>query len=47
VKEEEIRGDFSSSFQFAWLRETRFDSRDPNGEGAAAWSILLRKREER
>jgi SAM-dependent methyltransferase len=47
VKEEEIRGDFASSFEFEWLRETRFDTRDPKGEGALAWSILLRRREER
>lgn len=43
IKEEEIRADFSS-FEFEWLREARFDSRDPAGKGALAWSILLRRK---
>jgi len=44
VKEEEIRGDFSKSFEFQWLRETQFDTMEPNGKGALAWSVLLRKK---
>ena len=44
VKEEELRGDFSKSFQFDWLREVRFDTTDPKGKGAMAWSVLLRRK---
>ena len=44
VKEKEIRADFSDAFDFEWLRETRFDSTDPNRAGAWAWSILLRRK---
>jgi len=44
VKEEEIRGDFSKAFDFTWLKETRFDSRDPKREGPWAWSILLKRK---
>ena len=43
VKEEELRGDFSASFDFQWLREIRFESTDPNAKGPLAWSALLRK----
>ena len=46
VKEEEIRADFSSSFEFEWLRETRFDTFEPEGTGALAWSVLLRRKPE-
>jgi SAM-dependent methyltransferase len=41
VKEEEIRADFSKQFEFDELRETRFDSADPQKKGALAWFILL------
>jgi len=44
VKEEEIRGDFSEGFEFRWLRETRFDTVAPSGQGALAWSILLQRK---
>jgi len=45
VKEEEIRGDFSELFDFQWLKEIKFDSRDPNNtNGPMAWSILLRRK---
>jgi SAM-dependent methyltransferase len=46
VKEEEIRGDFSPSFHIEWLRETRFDSRGGDRQGAVAWSVLLRRKAE-
>ena len=46
VREEELRGDFSASFDFQWLRETRFDSTDPNATGAMAWSAMLRRKAE-
>ncbi len=46
VQEEEIRADFSSLFEFEWLRETQFDSRNPEEKGALAWSIRLRRKEE-
>lgn len=45
VKEEEIRADFAKHFEIVELRETRFDSIDPNGKGALAWSVLLRRKE--
>jgi SAM-dependent methyltransferase len=44
VKEEELRGDFTESFQFEWLREIRFDTMDPKGKGALAWSVLLQRK---
>ncbi len=47
VKEEEIRNDFSPAFDFVWLRETKFDTRDPKRQGALAWSILLRRKGEK
>ncbi len=45
VKEEEIRADFSKAFAIDALRETRFDTSDPNRKGALAWVILLRRKE--
>jgi SAM-dependent methyltransferase len=47
IKESEIRGDFSESFDFQHLREIRFDSRDLNRKGAPAWSVLLRRKDEK
>lgn len=44
VTEEEIRGDFSKLFEIVELRETRFDSADPKGSGALAWSVLLKRK---
>jgi cyclopropane fatty-acyl-phospholipid synthase-like methyltransferase len=44
VKEEELRADFSSGFEFQWLKTTRFDTGDPNAQGALAWSVLLRRK---
>lgn len=44
VTEEEIRGDFAKHFEILELRETRFDSIDPGGTGALAWSVLLRRK---
>jgi SAM-dependent methyltransferase len=44
IKEEELRADFSKLFEFQWLRETRFDSADPQRPGALAWSVLLRRK---
>jgi len=44
VKEEELRGDFSESFDFEWLRETRFDPCNAVTKGALAWSALLRRK---
>jgi len=45
VKEEELRGDFSSDFEFVRFDTVRFDSRDPNRQGALAWSVLLRRKD--
>lgn len=44
VKEEEIRADFAKHFEIVALRETHFDTLDPKGKGALAWSVLLKKR---
>lgn len=46
VKEADIRADFGRSFDFQSLRETHFDTTDPNRKGALAWSILLRRKSE-
>jgi SAM-dependent methyltransferase len=46
VREADIRADFGPSFEFEWLRETHFDSTDPNRKGALAWLILLRRKAE-
>jgi SAM-dependent methyltransferase len=43
VKEEELRGDFSADFEFVRLDTVRFDSINPNKQGALAWSALLRR----
>lgn len=43
VKEEELRGDFSTDFEFTRLDTVRFDSVNPNEQGALAWSVLLRR----
>jgi SAM-dependent methyltransferase len=45
VTEEEIRSDFSKLFEILHLRETRFDSIDPKGTGALAWSVLMRRKD--
>jgi len=44
VKEEELRGDFSSAFDFVRLDTVHFDSVDPNQKGALAWLVLLRRK---
>jgi methyl halide transferase len=46
VREADIRADFGAWFEFQWLRETRFDTTEPNRKGARAWSILLRRKPE-
>jgi SAM-dependent methyltransferase len=46
VREETIRNDFSTLFDFEWLRDIQFDTRDPGSQGPSAWSIHLRRREE-
>lgn len=44
IKEQEIRSDFSALVDFEWFREIRFDSRNPGGKGALAWSVLMRRK---
>jgi len=44
VKEDEIRRDFSAPFDVQWLREIRFDTPNPERQGALAWSVLLRRK---
>lgn len=46
VKEETIRNDFSTLFDFQWLRDVRFDSRNPDAKGPSAWSIHLRRKDQ-
>ena len=46
VREEELRGDFSSAFDFVRLDTVHFDSVDPKKQGALAWSVLLRRKAE-
>ena len=46
VKEETIRNDFSKLFEFEWLRGIRFDTRNASANGASAWSIHLRRKDE-
>ena len=45
VKEADIRRDFARGFEIERLEETRFDTTDPNRQGALAWRILLRRKE--
>jgi methyl halide transferase len=44
VKEDELRADFAEDFEIESLRETRFDTADPQRPGAMAWAILLRRK---
>ncbi len=44
VAEEDIRADFSSLFDFEWLKETRFETSNPAARGPLAWSVLLRRK---
>lgn len=44
VKEEELRGDFSTDFDFVKLQTVRFDSTEPDGQGALGWLALLRRK---
>ena len=43
ISEETIRKDFSKLFDFEWLRDIHFDSRNPDAKGPSAWSIHLRR----
>jgi cyclopropane fatty-acyl-phospholipid synthase-like methyltransferase len=43
VTEEELRADFSADFDFVGLDTVRFDSTNPNVQGALAWLVLLRR----
>ena len=47
VAEEDIRGDFSSLFDFEWMQETRFETSNPAARGPLAWSVMLRRKEQR
>jgi methyl halide transferase len=44
VAEEDIRSDFSSLFDFEWLRETRFETTNTLSMGPLAWSVMLRRK---
>jgi SAM-dependent methyltransferase len=44
VAEEDIRSDFSSLFDFEWIRETRFETFQPNSIGPLAWSVMMRRK---
>jgi len=43
VDETDLVNDFASTFDFEQLKEIRFDTADPNAQGALAWSVLLRR----
>jgi SAM-dependent methyltransferase len=45
VSEEQLRGDFAESFEFRWLKQTNFDTREEGGKGALAWSALLTRKQ--
>jgi len=45
VKEADIRKDFTSSFDFTWLRETKFGADGEKGKGPLMWSILLSRKD--
>jgi len=47
VAEEDIRSDFSSLFDFEWLRETRFETSNPAARGPLAWSVMLRRKDQK
>ena len=47
VAEEDIRSDFSSLFDFEWLKETRFETSNPAARGPLAWSVMLRRKNQR
>jgi len=44
VDETELINDFAGAFDFEELREIRFDTADPDDEGALAWAVLLRRK---
>ena len=44
VKEEDIRKDFSSTFDFTWLRESQFGTNGEKGKGPLMWSILVTRK---
>ena len=46
ITESQLRGDFSAAFDFQWLREMRFDTRSGTAKGSAAWSVLLKRKQE-
>ena len=46
IKEETIRKDFSTLFDFEWLRNINFDSRNPDAKSSSAWSIHLRRKDD-
>ncbi|MDP6546730.1 MAG: methyltransferase domain-containing protein [Phycisphaerae bacterium] len=45
VKEKDIRKDFTSSFDFTWLKETKFGPDGEKGKGPLMWSILLTRKD--
>ncbi|MDP6633916.1 MAG: class I SAM-dependent methyltransferase [Phycisphaerae bacterium] len=45
VKETDIRKDFTSSFDFTWLRTTQFGSDGEKNKGPLMWSILLTRKD--
>jgi len=46
VDEQELIEDFADAFDFEELRETRFDTADKDSQGALAWSVLLRRKQQ-
>jgi len=46
VKEKDIRSDFTPSFDFKWLKETKFGPGGLKGGGPLMWSILLVRKDQ-
>ncbi|MFN8006655.1 MAG: class I SAM-dependent methyltransferase [Terriglobia bacterium] len=44
VTEEEIRADFSALFDFEWIKETRFETSQPQDVGPLAWSVMMKRK---
>jgi len=44
VTEEELRDDFSTLFEFEWLKQSRFELAQPGATGPLAWFALMSRR---
>jgi hypothetical protein len=46
VDEQELINDFVTAFDFKELRATPLDTAEGDAQGALAWSVLLRRKQE-